>query len=112
MNFAAPSLPPKACAKVASGRLSLLQAAGDTYSDIAKDLLQITDQFEIMRTALIHAVNMTEQARGEPLDLAFALIRASARRIQEVAIRAELRLRDDDLDSATLAYGEPKVGVR
>jgi hypothetical protein len=51
---------------------------------------------------------MTEQARSEPLDLAFALMRASARRIQEVAIRAELRLRDDDLDSCSLVYGGSK----
>jgi hypothetical protein len=61
-----------------------------------------------MRRALIHAVNMTEQARSEPLDLAFALMRASARRIQEVAISAELRLRDDDLDSCSLVYGGSK----
>jgi hypothetical protein len=105
MNFAA-AVPGQRRAKVASGRVSPALAAGDTYTAIALDLLQITDQFELMRRALIHAVNMTEQARGEPLDLAFALMRASARRIQEVAIRAELRLRDDDFDSATLAYGE------
>lgn len=81
-------------------------AAGDTYYGIAEELLQITDQFEILRRALIHAVDMTEQEKSEPLDLAFALLRASARRIQEVSVRCQGRLRDDDLDSATLVYGE------
>ena len=102
MNFVAPSPPPKACAKVASGLL----VAGDTYYSIAEELLQITDQFELLRTALIHAVNMTERERGEPLDLAFALMRASARKIQEVAVRSQLMLRDDDFDSCSTAYGE------
>ena len=105
MNFAA-AVPGQRRAKVASGRVSPLHAAGDNYYQIALELLKITDQFEIMRTALIHAVDMCEREQSEPLDLAFALMRASARRIQEVAIRAELRLRDDDFDSATLAYGE------
>lgn len=81
-------------------------AAGDTYYSIATDLLRITDQFELMRTALIHAVNMTEQGRAMPLDLALALIRSSADHIQEVSTRAKLRLMDDDLDKCTLAYGE------
>jgi hypothetical protein len=41
-----------------------------------------------------------------PLDLALAIMRSSADRIQEVSTRAKLRLMDDDLDSATLVYGE------
>jgi len=81
-------------------------AAGDTYYSIATDLLRITDQFELMRTALIHAVNMTEQGRAMPLDLALAIMRSSADRIQEVSTRAKLRLMDDDLDKCTLVYGE------
>ena len=104
INFAAticPRVAPKSPA--AAGPPS---AAGDTYYEIAAELLQITDQFELMRTALIHAVDMTEQEKSEPLDLAFALLRASARRIQELAIRSQVMLRDDDIDSATQVYGE------
>jgi hypothetical protein len=106
MNFVANAQhPAPRRAKVASGRLSPLHAAGDNYYQIALELLKITDQFEIMRTALIHAVDMCERGQSEPLDLAFALLRASGRKIQEVSVRSQLMLRDDDLDSATMAYG-------
>jgi hypothetical protein len=103
MNFTAPV---PVAVKSPAARRPPVRAAGDTYYSIAAELLQITDQFEILRMALIHAVDMTEQEKSEPLDLAFALLRASARRIQEVSVRCQCRLRDDDLDSATLAYGE------
>lgn len=102
MNFIA--LSPSAMKSAARSRPPA--PAADTYYSIATDLLRITDQFELMRTALIHAVNMTEQGRAMPLDLALALMRSSADRIQEVSTRAKLRLMDDDLDSATLVYGE------
>ena len=105
MNFAA-TICPRVAAKSPAARRPPAPVAGDTYYQIALELLKITDQFELMRTALIHAVNMTEQERGEPLDLAFALMRARAKRIQEVSIRSQLLLRDDDIDDATQVYGE------
>ena len=105
MNFIA-ATHPRVAMKSPAARRPPAPAAGDAYYQVALELLKITDQFELMRTALIHAVNMTEQERGEPLDLAFALMRASARRIQEVSIRSQLMLRDDDMDNASQVYGE------
>lgn len=106
MQFVATTPPSRVAPKSPAAQPVPGPAAGDTYYQIALELLQITDQFELMRTALIHAVNMTEQERGEPLDLAFALMRASARRIQEVSIRSQLMLRGDDIDDCVTVYGE------
>jgi hypothetical protein len=101
MNFAAPSLPPKACAKVASD----LPVAGDTYIGLLVKLLDIGEQLKIQSAALEHARERAAKRDWAGVQIGLAVLCCAASDIRKISAAANEKIAPD-LDSATLAYGE------
>lgn len=101
MNFAAPSLPPKACAKVASD----LPVAGDTYLGLLVKLLEIGDQLKIQAVALEHARERAAKRDWAGVQIGLAVLCCAASDIRKIAAAANEKTAPD-MDNATQVYGE------
>ena len=103
MNFAAPSLPPKACAKVASG--GSLPVAGDTYLGLLIKLLEIGDQLKIQAVALEHARERAAKRDWPGVQIGLAVLCCAAQDIRKIAAAANEKI-DPDMDDCVNVYGE------
>lgn len=106
MNFVANAQhPAPRRAKVASGRLSPLQAAGDNYIGVLVKLMEIGDQLKIQKVALEHARKRLAKHDLAGVQIGLAVLCCAAQDIRKIAAAANEKI-DPDMDCATQMYGE------
>jgi hypothetical protein len=104
MNFAA-TVHPQRRAKVASGRVSPLHAAGDNYIGVLVKLLDIGEQLKIQAVALEHARERAAKRDWAGVQIGLAVLCCAAQDIRKIAAKANEKI-GPEIDDCMNVYGE------
>jgi hypothetical protein len=104
MNFAA-TVHPQRRAKVASGRLPPLHAAGDNYSSVLVSFMKIEEQLKIQSVAMEHARNCAANQDWPGVQIGLAVLCCVAQDIRKIAAKANEKI-GPEIDDCMNVYGE------